>query len=238
MSAWAWVLANLAVLLGAALHGSVGFGVNLVVVPVLLMLDPKLVPGPVLVVATVLTVLISLRERGAIHRGELMRLIGGAVPGLVAGAIVLRMISERGLAIMIGVFVLAAVVLSALGWRPKTGAKTTVVAGAVAGFMGTTAAIPGPPVALAYQGRDGAAIRGMLGAFLVFLNPVALATLAMVGEFGRTQMVAGLGLVPGVVVGFLVSSRTRHYLKGRRMRWAVLAVSAAAAVAVLVQALG
>lgn len=228
-----WLLANLAVLLGAVLHGSVGFGVNLVVVPVLLMLDPRLVPGPALVSAFVLTGLVALRERSAIEWHGLAALIGAAVPGLLLGSLVVRVISERGLAILIAVFVLLAVVFSAAGWRPSGKGHTALAAGALAGFFGITAAIPGPPVALAYQSRRGATIRSMLGAFLLFLNPVALGLLAAVGRFGRADVLAGVGLVPGVVAGFLISSRTRHYLRGRSMRWAVLLVSTIAALALL-----
>jgi uncharacterized membrane protein YfcA len=231
-----WLLANFAVLLGAVLQGSVGFGVNLVVVPVLLMLDPGLVPGPALVSAFVLTGFVALRERGAIEWRGLAALIGAAVPGLLLGSVVVRVISKQGLAVLIGAFVLLAAALSALGWHPRGRRHTTWIAGGLAGFFGITAAIPGPPVALAYQGREGGTIRGMLGAFLVFLNPVALGLLAAVGQFGRSDMLAGAGLLPGVVVGFLISSRTRHYLKGRRMRWAVLVVSTAAALALLAQA--
>lgn len=231
-------MADLAVLSGAVLHGSVGFGVNLIVVPVLLMLDPGLVPGPALVAAFVLTGLVALRERSAIEGRGLALLIGAAVPGLLLGGLLSRVISERGLAILIGVFVLLAVAVSALGWRPSRKRRTALIAGALAGFFGITAAIPGPPVALAYQGREGRTVRGMVGALLLFLNPVALGILAAVGRFGRSDMMAGGALVPGVVIGFLISSRTRHYLQGRQMRRAVLIVSAAAALALLVQAVG
>ncbi len=230
-----WLVANLAVLVGAVLHGSVGFGVNLVVVPVLLMLDPRLVPGPALFSAFVLTGLVSLRERGAIEWHGLAALVAGAVPGLFLGSAVARVLSRQGLALLIAVFVLLAVAVSALGWHPSGRRRTALVAGALAGFFGIVAAIPGPPVALAYQKREGRTIRGMLGAFLLFLNPVALGLLAAVGEFGRPEMRAGAALVPGVAVGFLISSRTRHYLKGRSMRWAVLLVSATAAIALLAQ---
>jgi uncharacterized protein len=231
-----WLVANVAVLLGAVLQGSIGFGVNLVVVPVLLMLDSHLVPGPALFSALVLTGLVAVREHGAIEWRGLARLIGGAVPGLLLGSVVVRAISQQGLAILIGVFVLLAAAVSALGWHPSGRRHTPLVAGVLAGFFGITAAIPGPPVALAYQRRDGGTIRGMLGAFLLFLNPVALGLLAAVGEFGRAEMMAGACLVPGIVAGFLISSRTRHYLKGGSMRWAVLVVSTAAAVALLARA--
>lgn len=232
-----WLLANLAVLTGAVLHGSVGFGVNLIVVPVLLMLDPGLVPGPALVSAFVLTGLVALRERSAIDGRTLAVLVGASVPGLLVGGVVLRMISQQGLAILIAVFVLLAVAVSVLGWHPSAKHHMAVIAGGLAGFFGITAAIPGPPVALAYQGREGATIRGMLNAFLLFLNPVALGLLAAVGRFGGGDLLAGAALVPGVVAGFLASSRTRHYLKGGSMRWAILVVSTAAALALLAQAI-
>ena len=51
---------------GAVLQGSVGFGLGLVGVPLLVLIDPVFVPGPLLLGAFLLNLLISLREQTAI----------------------------------------------------------------------------------------------------------------------------------------------------------------------------
>ena len=49
-----WVLASAAVGAGACIQGSIGFGLNLVAAPVLLMVDTTLVPGPAIFLGLVL----------------------------------------------------------------------------------------------------------------------------------------------------------------------------------------
>ncbi|MDQ3385935.1 MAG: sulfite exporter TauE/SafE family protein, partial [Actinomycetota bacterium] len=46
MSAWGSALVIVAVLVGALVQGSIGFGLNLIAAPVLALVDPDLVPGP------------------------------------------------------------------------------------------------------------------------------------------------------------------------------------------------
>lgn len=46
MSALELVVVSLVFAIGSALQGAVGFGANLLAVPVLVLVDPTLVPGP------------------------------------------------------------------------------------------------------------------------------------------------------------------------------------------------
>ena len=47
---------------GAILQGSVGFGLGLIGVPLLVLIDPVFVPGPLLLAAFLLNLLMSHRE--------------------------------------------------------------------------------------------------------------------------------------------------------------------------------
>jgi uncharacterized membrane protein YfcA len=58
-----------------------------------------------------------------------------------------------------------------------------------------------------------------------------------VGNFGWTEFVTAVTLVPGVVLGYLLSSRVKVWLDKGYMRPAILAVCAASAVAVIVKQL-
>ncbi|HHF51966.1 MAG TPA: sulfite exporter TauE/SafE family protein, partial [Candidatus Aminicenantes bacterium] len=60
------ILAFIIATFGSALQGTIGFGLGLIGVPLLVMLNPAYVPGPVLLSALCLTVLIAQRERHAI----------------------------------------------------------------------------------------------------------------------------------------------------------------------------
>ena len=56
-----FLLATTAVALGALIQGTIGFGLGLFAAPLLILIDPRLVPGPILVSSAVLTVLLARR---------------------------------------------------------------------------------------------------------------------------------------------------------------------------------
>ncbi|HEX6130577.1 MAG TPA: sulfite exporter TauE/SafE family protein, partial [Actinomycetota bacterium] len=70
-----WAVASLVVGASAAVQGAVGFGLVLVAAPIVTMLDPRLVPGPMLVAALVITVVMAVRERAGLD----VRAVGWAV---------------------------------------------------------------------------------------------------------------------------------------------------------------
>ena len=62
MSVFEFVVACVAVFVGSCVQGSLGFGLGLIAAPVLAFVDPDLVPGPVLMLALVLTVAVASRD--------------------------------------------------------------------------------------------------------------------------------------------------------------------------------
>lgn len=185
-----FLLAFVVVTVCAAIHGSVGFGLNLLAVPLLLLVDPALVPGP----------------------------------ALAAG-------------LVMGVLVLAAVVLSATRWQPVPSRPALLVAGTATGFLSTAAAIGGPPAALLYGRSDGARLRSTLSVVFVAASLVVLGALAAVGRFGGAELRTSLVLLPGVVVGFLLSGPLRRLVDRGNVRPAVLGLSTVAALAAIAEGL-
>ncbi|CAN5726702.1 hypothetical protein BH24ACT3_BH24ACT3_08500 [soil metagenome] len=88
------VLAVAVVALGATVQGTVGFGANLVAVPLLTLIDPGFVPGPVIVAALVLNVLVGVRERDAVELHQVGWAVAGLVPGTAAGAAAVTLLPE------------------------------------------------------------------------------------------------------------------------------------------------
>jgi hypothetical protein len=62
---------------------------------------------------------------------------------------------------------------------------------------------------------------------------MAVALLAAVGLFGRHELVMGLALLPGVALGYLAAPAISRFINTTVLRIAILAVSAASAVALL-----
>lgn len=235
MSVAVLLTAGTVVALGAVVQGAVGFGLALVAAPLLALLDPTLVPVPLIMLATVHAVLAVLREsRDADWRGVGWAMVG-RLPGTALGVLAVVALPQRGLAIVIGGCVLVFVLLSVVSWQPRPTPGALLVAGVASGAGGTAASIGGPPVALLYQHASGPRVRATLGAYFVLGSAVSVAALAVAGQIGTTQLTATTALVPFLVVGFALSGPARRVLDAGLTRRAVLAVAAASAVLLIGQ---
>jgi uncharacterized membrane protein YfcA len=220
----------------AAVQGAVGFGMNLLAVPLLLVLDPRFVPGPALVAGLVLSVLVAGRELREMDRRIGWALVG-LLPGTMLGLLLLAAIPEDDLAVPLGLLVLFAVGLTALRWAPAPTGHALLGAGFASGFMTTAASIGGPPMALLYARDHGARLRSTLSGFFAAAAVVAIVALALDGRFTTADAGLAAPLVPGAVVGFLLSGRLRPFVDAGRSRPIVLALSAIAAIIAIAQGL-
>jgi uncharacterized protein len=230
------VLAGLVVALGALVQGTVGFGLALVAAPLLAILDPALVPVPLVLVSGLHAVLAMVRERADTDWAGVGWALLGRVPGIAVGVLAVATLSPRAFSAVVGVIVLVCALLSAVAWRPHPTRPALLAAGLVSGVTGTAASIGGPPVALLYQDQGGPRVRATLAAYFVAGTVLSLAGLLLGGQVDGADLLAAATLLPFVVAGFLLSSPARRLLDGGWVRPAVLGVSAAGALFLLVSA--
>ncbi len=223
--------------LGATVQGSVGFGWALLSTPILVLLDPVFVPGPVLLASFAFTLATALRERHGIDISGVGWALAGRIPGTALGALALSLMSSGAASVAIAALLLSAVVMSASGLRVAPTRTTLFGAGAMSGFMGTTCSVGGPPVALVYQHQEGGRIRGTLSGYFVLGSSLSLAALWAIGKFGPTEIHAALRLFPGLALGFFLSHPLRRWLDRGYTKPAVLTVAAGAASWVLLRSL-
>lgn len=197
-------MANLLLLVGTMASGIVGFGSNLIAAPVLVLLDPRLVPGPA-IASSLVTNLVMMR----LYRGERpwARLRGpllGLGPGAALGALVLASISKRTLGMVIGV-----VVLVALGLIVRTPGRRLLRSGALAGLLSgtlqTSVSIGGPPIALWSRDLTPDDRRALLPRFFLVASAIGVLALAASGQFGWPAAVRSLELMPGSVGGLVLA---------------------------------
>jgi uncharacterized membrane protein YfcA len=86
-----------------------------------------------------------------------------------------------------------------------------------------------------YQRESGPSIRGTLSAYFLVGILMSLVALAAAGRFGLEQLGAALTLVPAVLLGYLASRGVARWLDRGYIRPAILVLSAAGCVAVLVK---
>ncbi len=223
-----------AVLLGSCAQGSFGFGLGLMAAPVLALVDERLVPGPLLLVACTLTALVALRERGNLDWRGIRWAVAGRVPGSVLGAMAVVALPERGLIVLFAVLVLSGVALSIAGWVVEPTAGALFSAGAASGFMGSVTSIGGPPMALVYQRRSGRELRSSLALFFLFGSLLSIGLLAGAGEIDTADLGRAAWLIPPMLAGYLLSRWVAAWLDRGRVRAGILLFSAAASVVLLV----
>jgi uncharacterized membrane protein YfcA len=223
--------------IGATVQGSVGFGLGLIAAPLLLLIDPAMIPGPMLAAALVLTVLVAWRDRRAMDLHGLKFAIVGRVFGTVPAALLVSVLSRAVFDLVFGGLVLLAVGLSLVGPRVTPTPRGALAAGGLSGFMATVSSVGGPPMALLYQHADGPRLRGTLAGFFTFGATLSLISLALVGRFGAQEAVLALLLVPGVLAGYILSNRLGRNLDRAGVRPAVLGLSFVSAVVVLLHAI-
>jgi hypothetical protein len=220
--------------LGSLVQGSVGFGMAVVAAPLLVLIDPILVPGPTIVVGMVLSGFIGFRERRAVDTVGIRAAFPGLLSGSMIAAFFLTFIAID-IGVTLGVLVLVAVLLSLVGPHVQPTASNVFYASTLAGFMSTTASISGPPLALVYQHSAGPRLRATLAPLFILCGTISLATLVVVGRFGWTELMLGMMLIPGALLGVYLSTFTASFLDRGSVRWGVLVVAVAAGVAAIWQ---
>lgn len=231
---WETILAvTLVMTASALLQGAVGFGLGLIAIPFLVHLDLRYVPAPVLIAALTLHLLVYRRDRRGVDTSGLKLLLGGRIVGTIPAAALLAWLPSDSMKLLLGIVVLAGAAMTALGPERNPTRAAFFGAGAASGFMATVAGLGGPPVALIYQRAAGLRLRGTLAAYFIVGSVVSLVALAAVGKLTREELRLSTLLIPGTVLGYLLSHRAAAYLDGGHTRKAVLAASALAALSVI-----
>ena len=220
---------------GFTLQGAVGYGMGILGTPILILIDPRLVPGPVLASTMVFTLMVTVREHRGIDLGGVGWALAGRVVGTLPAAAVLAVLPQGQLSRVFGLMVVLAVVVGVSGVHVRPRPSTLLAGGVLSGLMGTVAAIGGPPIALLYQHASGARFRGTLSSLFFVGTIISIAALVPAGRFGGHELRLTLLLLPGAAFGFLVSRRLASRLDRGYTRPAVLAVAAIAGLIVVVR---
>lgn len=223
-------------MVGALVQGVVGFGIALVAAPVLILVDPRLVPAGMLVVSSVAPWATLVQEWRHIDWRGLRWSLVGRLLGTGAGVWLVAVLSSDGIGVAVAVMVLVAVAVSISGVHLGINRPRLLVAGALGGVGGTATAIGGPPMAVLYQHQDGPTIRATLAAFFAVGQVVSLLALLGSGVVEARAAWTGAVLIPGTALGAYLARLLRHHVDAGRMRPAVLAVTSVSAVALLVRA--
>ncbi|KWX23371.1 permease [Mycolicibacterium wolinskyi] len=237
MSIAGYVIIAAAIVLASCMQASIGFGMGMLAAPIVAIVDPGLIPGTLIMLATMVTLMVVVREREDIDLAGTGWALAGRVPGTIAGALLLVVLPERTLAYALAAVVLGGVALTSFGWIPAPHRRNLVLAGATSGLLGTATSIGGPPMALVWQNNTGARLRGTMSGFFLVGSVLSLVVLALTGSIDRHTVVVFAMLIPACVAGYGLSRWVNRHLDRQRQRWAAIVISTLGAVVLIVRQL-
>lgn len=233
----AFLIIGLVVMVGAMVQSSVGFGLGTIAAPVIAMVDVSLMPGMIILLATVLPAMMIVREWDHAEFRVIGWAVAGRVVGTPLGVALVVWLPDRGLGIATGVAVLCAVALSLVRITVPVNRTNLIASGAVSGVMATSAGIGGPPMALLFQHSPGRTMRASLGGFFTVGSILSLVGLAVAGEMTTRDLAYAAGTLPFMLAGFAVAQPLRSRLDATLLRPCVLALASVAAVGAMATAL-
>ena len=229
--------ANLVIFIAAVLQAATGVGFAMVAVPLLALINLAWVPAPMLICNIGLSIAIMSRGRHELERAEAPPLVLGLTLGTFAGAGILALFEGQGLGAMIGGIIVAAVAAS-LFFPPIRITRGRLLSGAfVGGATGVIAAMHGPPLILLYQRERPEKVRATMAGVFLFGCFLALGSLWLAGLLGWEDLWRGVVLLPGVAFGFFAGKALGGRMSPGMVRYAMLALSGAAGLALLVKSL-
>ena len=222
--------------LAATLQSAIGFGLALVAAPLLLLVEPSLVPGPLIFASLILTGLTAYRDRAHIDLNGLWTALFGRVLGSILAAIFLAFTSQVFFDLTFGSMVVLAALLSSTGIHLTPTRATTLIAGGASGLMGTISSIGGPPMALVYQNSEAEKIRGTLAGYFLLGAGISLFALWSVDRFGPEQALNGFALSPSMAIGFWAGHIMHHRIPRSVIRPLIIGLSFSSGFIVIVKA--
>ncbi|MEM8663710.1 MAG: sulfite exporter TauE/SafE family protein [Pseudomonadota bacterium] len=234
----AFALGAVVILCAAVVQSSAGLGFGLVAAPFLVLIDPLYVPGTVIVLGTLVSLMSSIRDFRDVNGTYVLAGIAGRIPAAILAAALIASISQEVFQIVFAALILLAVALSVWGPTVMPSIKTVTAAGVVSGFTGTLTAVGAPPFALALQHAPARELRATLNTVLLAGATISLIALGIYGEFGLADVVRGASLVPFAFLGFWLA---RFIIRDKRseamLRPAVLSLCVMACVVLLARAI-
>jgi uncharacterized membrane protein YfcA len=234
----AQLLSALAVtLVGAAFQSVIGIGFALFAAPLLFLLNPLYLPGPILTLGLVLTLIVTINQRRALTFKRMVPAISGRIPGSFLGIALLAFVPAPLFAIGFGSLLILSVWLSYHHLTVTPNTRNLFIAGLFSGLMGTTTSVGGPPIALVYQNVDRVQTRNDLSLFFLVGTLVSITLLSVYGHYGLRELQLSLELSPAIIVGFLLGKVIETRLETVHIKPVIAAICLVSSVLVITKGL-
>ncbi len=190
----------------SAVQGVLGFGFAVIASPIIVQINPNLVPQLLALLGLPIALRVFFREKESVDLSKVKPLIVGRLVGGPIGLLLLLNLSEKYLSIAVGVIVLVAGLGSFFGWVINRNNINSFLAGTFSGIFGMVAAVGGPPVALLYRNTKSEEFRPSLNSVFSIGILITLSLLVLSGNLFMDHLLLFVLFLPFVLIGVRVSS--------------------------------
>ena len=190
----------------SAVQGVLGFGFAVIASPIIVQINPNLVPQLLALLGLPIALRVFFREKESVDLSKVKPLIVGRLVGGPIGLLLLLNLSEKYLSIAVGVIVLVAGLGSFFGWVINRNNINSFLAGTFSGIFGMVAAVGGPPVALLYRNTKSEEFRPSLNSVFSIGILITLSLLVLSGNLFMDHLLLFVLFLPFVLIGVRISS--------------------------------
>jgi len=190
----------------SAVQGVLGFGFAVIASPIIVQINPNLVPQLLALLGLPIALRVFFREKEGVDLSKVKPLIVGRLVGGPIGLLLLLNLSEKYLSIAVGVIVLVAGLGSFFGWVINRSNLNSFLAGTFSGIFGMVAAVGGPPIALLYRNTKSEQFRPSLNSVFSIGILITLSLLLLSGNLFMDHLLLFVLFLPFVLVGVRVST--------------------------------
>ena len=225
------------IFLASIIQVTLGMGFGMMAAPLAALIDPALVPAPVLIAGMFTAFWTAWTERRDIVWREVGYGFIGRFAGIFVAIMVLSsLVGNKSFLLVFGLLTGLAVILSASGWRMRFNMPNLMAMSLLSGFMGTVTSVGAPPLAVLYAGQPAQTSRATLSAFFAFGAIVSLAAQFGAGLAGKPELIHGAMMLAPMLAGIAVAARIKSRFD-RRYRLALLAVAGVASLLLILRGL-
>ncbi|MHB0922202.1 MAG: hypothetical protein B7X31_08735 [Thiomonas sp. 13-66-29] len=225
---WVTLLsATLIIALAYTIYGLTGFGSSITAVPLLTHFLPLRSVVPMMLIFDLgAGIVLGLRNRSAVARDELLRIIPFMVAGMLVGVMLLVHAPQRPLLVTLGCFILAYAAWNLAFQAPQRSISVAWAAPlALLGGLFTALFGTGGPIYVAYLARrlpDVRALRATISTLIFFSGLARLVLFTSVGLYKQPHVLQlALALLPVVMGGLYLGSHLSRKLPAHRIVQAV-----------------
>ncbi|MCH9814277.1 MAG: sulfite exporter TauE/SafE family protein [Epsilonproteobacteria bacterium] len=222
---FSFVVINVVIIISSILQMATGVSVGMIIVPFLAMISYTLVPVPIVLASLALTVMMAYKGREHIDRDNIYHVSFGMLAGIFVAVFLFSKIDFAYLGLVFGVLILLSVFISIKIKSFRLSKEMNFAGGLVAGTMGAMAAVGGQVLALLFQNHPLESIKSTLAALYTLFSVVMLLIFYLFGQFSSDQMISGLYMMPGFIIGYLIAPRFTKYFDPKYSKTAVLTMA-------------